>query len=134
MVEYFNSNDLLIRRVQTADWLCKQSKKIVNMVHYGELVSADYKNKLLYVVAAMEAIGCYEPITSEDEDGVNNCLTEAEAEQIFENISKITGLCWQEKGVTYRNQPVEPDCYGIITENVTLTNGDYLCLSNPVNP
>ena len=131
MAEYFNANDLLIRRVQTADWMCAQSRKIVNMVNYGEIVSADYKNHLAYIAAAMDAIGCYTPITTEAQDGVDNCLTEAEAEQIFKNITAITDLHWQEKGITYRNQVTESDAYGTITSTVTLSTGGTLCLSNP---
>lgn len=133
MADYFNSNDLIIRRVQTADWTCAQTKKVANMVNYGQLVPKDYLNKLSYVIAAMEAIGCYVPITSPEEDGINNCLTEAEADKIFNNITEITGLHWQGKGVTYRNQLVEADELGQITSTVTLTGGGVIGISNPAS-
>lgn len=131
MATFYNHNDLMIRRVQANEWLCSQNKKLQNMIHYGELVSADYKNKLAYVVAALESVGCYEPITTAAEDGVKNCLTEAQVTQIFDNISEITGLSWRGKGTTYRNQANPLEGIERITASVVLSNGEFIHKSNP---
>jgi hypothetical protein len=130
-MEYYNSNDLLKRRTDIALWVCAQNKKIVNAHKYGELLSAKYDLELKYILATMDAMGCYEPITTEAEDGVVNCLKENELDCIFNNVSIITGLCWQPKGVTYRNAFVQPQEEGQIGTVTTNTGTGVLCIASP---
>jgi hypothetical protein len=122
MAEYFTSDDLLKRRVDSADWLCAQTKKIVNQVNYGQLVEGEYLCNLELIAALLEVIGCYEPITSEAEDGVKNCITEEHAEKAFDLLHELTGLCWHGKGHTYKLPLAEPDEEGSIG-SVTFGNG-----------
>ena len=98
---FYNTNDLLIRRVKTAQWLTDQITEVTNSSFYGELMCCEDLIQLEYVSAALEAIECYTPITDEDEDGVNNCLTEEQLDDFFNNIVDITGLCFPDKGQTY---------------------------------
>ena len=121
-MEYFNADDLTIRRGQIADWLCCQTECVVNGVLYGEPMSAKDLMDLELVVAYAEAIACYQPVTSEDEDGVINCLTEEQAEKIFKNVSTITNIQWHGKGITYRDRPTASDEHGQIGA-FTLTEG-----------
>tara|TARA_R110002126_G_scaffold155045_1_gene302060 strand:- start:1559 stop:2074 length:516 start_codon:yes stop_codon:yes gene_type:complete len=104
MALYFNSDDLLVRRVSIGEWICTQVQKLASSYHYGQLVDAEYMMNYQYVVALSEVVACYDPITTLAQDGVDNCLTEAELECAFNNISEITCIGWLGKNVTYRNQ------------------------------
>ena len=104
MATYYNTNDLLIRRLRTAEWLTNQITEVTNSSFYGELMCCEDLIQLEYVSAALEAIECYTPITEEDEDGVDNCLTEEQLDDFFNNIVDITGLCFPDKGQTYNSE------------------------------
>lgn len=99
--DFYTSNDLLVRRVYMADWICKQLSKFVNYFNYGELISKKCLIQHQYMVALLEAVECYTPITLVDQDGVNNCLKESQLDTIFNKVEEITGLCFLAKGTTY---------------------------------
>jgi len=105
-VVYYTSNDLLVRRVWMADWICDQMDKIAKQICYGELVPQAFNMNFQYVSASLQAVECYSPITTEAQDGVDNCLTEALLDKFFNNITDITGLCFLPKGSTYRAAPL----------------------------
>jgi len=74
----------------------------VNQICYGELTPQNTLMNFQYVVASLEAVECYTPITTDAQDGVDNCLTEALLDKFFNNITEITGLCFLPKESTYR--------------------------------
>lgn len=126
MPNFYTSDDLLMRRVHIAIWLCGEAKKIVKQVCYGELVPQKHNIKIQYINASLEAIECYTPITSEDQDGVDNCLTESQLDSFFNNITEITGMCFLPKGSTYRPAALaDPEVLGPIG----LTGGGTLDLT-----
>jgi len=77
-------------------------QKFANQICYGELIPQQTTMNFQYIVAALEAMQCYSPITTETEDGVDNCLTELNLDNFFNNVTDITGLCFLPKGSTYR--------------------------------
>ena len=99
--DFYTANDLLVRRVYMASWICEQLSKFVNYYNYGETVSKECLIKHQYIVALLEAVSCYTPITLTTQDGVNNCLTEAKLDTIFDKVEDVTGLCFLAKGTTY---------------------------------
>jgi len=99
--DFYTTNDLLVRRVYMASWVCDQLSKFVNYYNYGEIVSKECLIKHQYIVALLEAVSCYTPITLTTQDGVNNCLTEAKLDTIFDKVEDVTGLCFLAKGTTY---------------------------------
>lgn len=101
MPKYYTSDDLIKRRVAMADWICMQSQRLVNQFKYGQLVPTDFIYNFEYVVALLEAVECYTPITSEDEDGEINCLTEAALDKIFANFTHISGVDFLGKCTSY---------------------------------
>jgi len=120
MALYFNITDLQARLTRTTCWIADEALKQSNRAkYYGKL--DDCFIKLQYVVAALEAIQCYTPITSEDEDGIINCLTEEQAEQIFDNISNITDICFLPKNTIYTTSEVDD-----IAQTTTLNSGGSL--------
>tara|TARA_R110002126_G_scaffold127296_1_gene269489 strand:- start:5971 stop:6435 length:465 start_codon:yes stop_codon:yes gene_type:complete len=127
-MEYYTSNDLLKRRADIALWMCSQTKKISNHYNYGELLSQKYIMNLEYLSGAMDAMSCYDPVSSELEDGVINCLKESQLDKLFNNVSNITGLCWQPKGITYVNQINQSIEAGEITDTagdpISTTSGN----------
>ena len=138
-MDYYNSNDLLKRRTDIALWMCAQNKKIVNHYNYGELLSQKYIMHLEYMDGAMEAMSCYTPITTALQDGVDNCLTEAQLDKLFNNVTTITGICWQPKGITYRNAPTNPTEDGAICDSagdpITTNYGNgFMGISVPAVP
>ena len=101
MAQYYTTNDLLVRRVGMATWICNKVMKITNSYKYGELVSKGELSNYEYIVACLEAVECYTPITLATEDGETNCLTEAKLNSIFDNVETVTKLAWQPIGTTY---------------------------------
>jgi hypothetical protein len=101
MAEYFNQTDLDARRQKTACWIHEEATKIANNLKYSGKIDNCRLSNLSYVVAALEAVECYVPITTAAQDGEDNCLTEALAESLFNNISKITKICFVPKNATY---------------------------------
>lgn len=99
MALYFNRNDLTARLNKTACWAHERALSLSKHLKYEGRIDDCKLQNLSLVIAYLEVMECYTPITSETDDF--NCMTEAEAEQIFENISKLTGLCFVPKNVTY---------------------------------
>ena len=101
MTIFYTANDLIMRRVNIARWICSQIHIIEANFKYGELIKEEYLMNFQYVVASLEAMECYTPITSVAEDGESNCLTEAKITSLVNNIEEITGLRFQCAGTTY---------------------------------
>jgi hypothetical protein len=109
MADYYNSTDLTVRLTRLACWISGESCKIAKMFKYGEIPSQERIWNLSYAVAALEAMECYTAVTVAEDDGEINCLTEAQADNIFDNIEEITGLCFAPKGRVYRDpRPAAP--------------------------
>ena len=96
---YFNRDDLTARLNKTACWAHNRALTLSKHLKYEGRIDDCAEANLSLVVAYLEVMECYTPITSSSDDF--NCLTEAEAEQIFENISKLTGLCFVPKNTAY---------------------------------
>ena len=101
MAEYFTANDLRARLNKTACWIHEEAECINGRIKTEGRIDNCRMNNLSIVVAMWQAAECYTPITSEAEDGVVNCLTEAEEEQLFDNISTISGICFVPKGIEW---------------------------------
>ena len=99
--DYYTSDDLLVRITSMANWICDQLNKFVNYYHYGTTIKADCLIKHQYVTALLETVECYTPITLAAQDGVDNCLTEANLDTLFDKVEEITGLCFLPIGTTY---------------------------------
>jgi len=99
MALYFNRNDLTARLNGTVCWIHEEANKITNNLKYTGRIDDCRLASLSFVVAAIEALECYTPITVSTDE--TNCLTEAEAENLFNLISCITGLCFQPKNFSY---------------------------------
>jgi hypothetical protein len=101
MAEYFTANDLRARLNKIACWIEEEANCIAGRIKVEGRIDNVRMNNLSMVTAMWQAAECYAPITTEAEDGEVNCLTEAEEEQLFNNISAITGLCFVPKGIDY---------------------------------
>ena len=131
---YYTADDLTKRRVSMATWICGQTHKLVNHYRYGQLVKHDFIMDYEYVVAALEAVECYTPITLASEDGETNCMTEANLDNLFSNFTHISGIDFLPVGTTYNPNnngvpvPValEPNAGGNLTLNSTPTDEELL--------
>jgi hypothetical protein len=99
MALYFDRDDLTARINKTQCWTHEEALKLTKNLKYEGRIDDCRLANLSLVIAYIKVVECYTPITSDDDDF--NCITEAEAEQIFENISKITGLCFVPKNTDY---------------------------------
>lgn len=104
---YFVEDDLYQRLTTTANWIALEAIKIVENLKYSGRTDTCRMHNLSFVVACLEAAECYTPITTSTEDGIVNCLTEVEIENIFSNIASITGLVFPPKGTSYGDIPVD---------------------------
>jgi len=131
---FYTSDDLLVRRTAIARWICNQVSKLINHFSYGELLFQEESMNLQYIIASLEAISCYTPITVTTDDGVANCLSESDLDKFFINITKITGLCFLPKGSTYQDAPpADPVVLGPIQlggGNWTLADGNLLTIGH----
>jgi hypothetical protein len=100
MATYYVTNGLKIRLGRLACWIGDQANEIAAHYKYGSPVPAVKLVNLQLMVAYLEAAECYTAITTAAQDGVNNCLTEAQMDNLFINIQEITGMCFPTKGET----------------------------------
>jgi hypothetical protein len=98
---YYTANDLLKRRVDIGIWVGSQTTKLVANLKYGQLLDETAVSRYQYVVAGYAALNGYTPITTDAQDGVDNSLTEANVDDLIDNIEKITGLHFLPKETTY---------------------------------
>ena len=123
MALYFNITDLQARLTKIACWIADEALKQSNRAkYYGKLDECFIK--LQYVVAALEAIECYTPLSSAADDGVINCLTELQAEQIFDNISNITDICFLPKNTVYNTSETDD-----VAQTMALNSGGGFILN-----
>jgi hypothetical protein len=120
MAEYFTANDLRARLNKTACWIHEEAECIAGRVKTEGRID-DCRMVNLSIVAAMwQAAECYTPITSEAEDGVVNCLTEAQQEQLFNNISAVTDLCFVPKCIEWILETEDDDNQSSRVKNTAL--------------
>ena len=97
---FFNRDDLTARLNNTACWTHERALTLSNHLKYTGRIDNCAEANLALVGAYLEVMECYTPITSATD--TTNCMSEAEAENIFNNISKLTGLCFVPKNTTYK--------------------------------
>ena len=130
VIKYYTENDLLKRRVDIGLWISSQTDKVVGNLKYGQLLDEFEFMKYEYVVACYMALLGYTPITSAEENGVCNGLTEECVDNIIKNIQIITGLHFLNKETSYNTSfwdtPALPEAGlsggGSITLNTTPTD------------
>ena len=98
MADYYIAGELQVIRIKTAEWVASTGIKYTDMFSYGEEVCQEKLNNLSFMVAIMEAIECYTPITLAAESGETNCLTEAQLDLFVDIIHNVTGMCFAPKG------------------------------------
>lgn len=99
MALFFNRDDLTARLNNTACWAHETATSLAKHLKYEGRMDNCKLSNLSLVIAYLEVMECYTPIAATTDDF--NCMTEAQAEQIFDNISKITGLCFIPKNTDY---------------------------------
>ena len=126
---YYNRNDLTARLNKTACWVHDRALMLSKSLKYSGRIDNCKLQNLSLVVAYLEVLECYTPMTVSTDDF--NCITETEAENIFENISKLTGLCFVPKNTVYlvdeeddNNQFTVPTQVG--GSAMTLVGGDSI--------
>lgn len=93
-----NSTDLLVRLQLMG---CKYGELLndyVNGLKYGKKNLTCLKWKLLLLNVYIEIVECY------DLNSENNCFTEDELKQLFDDVSSLTGLCFQPYGYSYKDR------------------------------
>lgn len=134
VIKYYTENDLLKRRVDIGLWISSQTDKVVSNLKYGQLLDEVEFMKYEYVVACYMALLEYIPITSAEENGVSNGLTEECVDNIIKNIQIITGLHFLNKETSYNTSfwdvPTQPEVGlaggGTIELNTTPTSKDLI--------
>jgi len=104
---FYNRNDLTARLNGTVCWIYEEATKITNNLKYTGRIDDCRLADLSFVVAAVEALECYTPITVITDE--TNCLTEVQAENLFNLIGCITGLCFQPKNFSYVEEYEDDD-------------------------
>ena len=120
---YFNETDLLVR-IQLS--ICKYAElanAYSNNLKYGIKCCDSNLNKLLLLNGYINILKNYKPNSS------NNCLTENEVQIISDNISKLTGLCFQPINFEYETETeiiIPPDLNSYLLND----SGDYILQSD----
>tara|TARA_R100001463_G_scaffold52679_6_gene103568 strand:- start:922 stop:1383 length:462 start_codon:yes stop_codon:yes gene_type:complete len=117
VAKYYTADDLLKRRVDIGIWIASQTDKLVANLKYGQLVNEKSLMRYQYVVACHVALMGYTPITTAAQDGVDNGLTEANVDDMIDNIEIITGLHFLNKETTYNTTNWTNNAYQVATLN-----------------
>jgi len=100
MTYYLNSTDLLVRLQLTSSYIATFSGKVAKQYQQGQKCANQNFRKLALLVGYVEVLRCYQPITGNvtEED---NCITEEQAQNIFDHISILTDLHFASINATY---------------------------------
>ncbi len=95
-----SQQDLDIRLQLTEQYISDFSVNVANQFSYGQKCAEHNFKTLALLVCYVEALTCYQPITGNitEED---NCLSETQAQQIFDHISLITQITFASIGTSY---------------------------------
>ena len=80
--------------------MCEFAKLIntfADDLKYGRKCAKKKKWELFLFMMYLDILYCH------DIDGLNNCYTEDELKELFENISNFTKLCFQPYGFSYKS-------------------------------
>ena len=87
MALYYTTADLKLREACIGCCYADLAAKLNDKLRYGHSCDED-KKKVELLGAYLDLITCYTPIISAAEDGVVNCLKEADMDKLFQTISK----------------------------------------------
>lgn len=91
-----NSTDFLVRMQLIGCKYGTLANTWVNDLKFGRKCAIKNKWNLFLLNMYLEILECHE-LNNED-----SCFTDDEIKDIFDNISELTGLCFQPYGFTYR--------------------------------
>jgi len=100
MALYYTAADIELREATLGCCFATLADKVAKKIGYGIVCDLDIA-KLNLLNVYIEIISCYTPITSPAEDGVLNCITEAELDGILAEITRCyteCDLCFPPKG------------------------------------
>ena len=99
-VYYLNATDILVRRQLLADYIAEFAGNVAKQYQQGQKCANKNFRKLALLVGYEEVMSCYQPITGNvtEED---NCITEEQAQNIFDHVITLTGLNFASIGATY---------------------------------
>ena len=123
---YYTQADITLREAILGCCFANLASKVAKKLTYG--VACDLETaKLNLLNVYIEIISCYTPITSSAEDGIVNCITEAELDGILAEIVRCytdCDLCFPPKGnATGYNPEVLPVTTLYVLED---GSGNYL--------
>jgi len=81
------------------------SDSFADSLKYGRNTQNAYRDKLFLLNAYIEILQCYQPLVDGLVTEDDNCVTETEMQEIIENISKLTGVCFPVLGTSYTSAP-----------------------------
>jgi hypothetical protein len=123
----YNNTDILVRLAHIRCYIASIAARVVERKKYG-LANKHETSKMLLLNAYMTIIGDYYTTST------NNLITETDLDNIFNVISRITGLCFAPLGYAYfENVPVTSDSLILLndgTSGILLNNGTDLIIKN----
>ena len=99
-MKFLSQQDINIRLQLIAAYIADFAVSVSNQFGYGQKCAEHNFKTLALLVGYIEALTCYQPITGNitEED---NCLSETEAQTIFDHISILTQITFAPIGATY---------------------------------
>jgi len=91
MATYLNATDLDVRLDLIADYISEFGNTVSKNYLYGQKCAESNFKTLALLTGYVKVLSCYQPITgtvTEDQ----NCITEAQAQAMFDHISFITKI------------------------------------------
>lgn len=97
---YLTQTDITNRLLLTQEYISDFGKDVANQFFYNQSYRERNFKTLALLVGYVKVLTCYQPITGNitEED---NCITETEAQAIFDHISFITEIAFASIGTTY---------------------------------
>ena len=97
---YLNQTDITVRLQLTAIYIGSYGSEIANDFFLGKECADEKMRELMILVAYLDILGDYQPVTGIIEES-DNCITEIEAQGIFEHISKLIEINFATIGTSY---------------------------------
>ena len=101
MATYLTQTDL-DERLETA-YCCAGSLayRVDKEFRYGMKCAKSNLEKLFLLTVWIKILQCYTPLDPDDVDETENCITEEQAQYLFEQISKTCKACYEAVNYTY---------------------------------
>lgn len=99
-MNFLSQIDIDVRLELTAEHIADYANTVSKQFMYGQNYASKNFKILALLVGYTKALTCYQPITGSVTEA-DNCMTEEQAQNMFDHISLLTGISFASLGASY---------------------------------